>query len=68
MDAAVRHPTIRREKTSETNAVNTMPDRVETWGKSTTHNCFGFSAVNRRSTRSGGCAAECCPSAPPSRA
>jgi hypothetical protein len=30
MDAAVRQPTIRRESTSQTNAVNTVPDQVGT--------------------------------------
>lgn len=30
IDAAVRQPTIRREKTSETNAVNAIPDQVGT--------------------------------------
>jgi hypothetical protein len=30
IDAAVRHPTMRRENTSETNAVNTVPDQVGT--------------------------------------
>ena len=30
IDAAVRHPTIRRENTSVTNAVNTIPDQVAT--------------------------------------
>jgi hypothetical protein len=30
IDAAVRHPTIRRENTSVTNAVNAMPDQVAT--------------------------------------
>jgi hypothetical protein len=30
LDAAVRHPTMRRENTSETNAVNAIPDQVAT--------------------------------------
>jgi hypothetical protein len=30
MVVAQRHPTIRRENTSETNAVNTIPDQVGT--------------------------------------
>ena len=30
MLVAQRHPTIRREYTSETNAVNTIPDQVGT--------------------------------------
>jgi hypothetical protein len=30
MLVAQRHPTIRRENTSETNAVNTIPDQVGT--------------------------------------
>jgi len=30
IDAAVRQPTIRRENTSVTNAVNTIPDHVGT--------------------------------------
>jgi hypothetical protein len=30
MDAAVRHPTMRRENTSVTNAVNAIPDQVGT--------------------------------------
>ncbi len=30
IDGAVRHPTIRRENTSETNAVNAIPDQVGT--------------------------------------
>jgi len=30
IETAVRQPTIRRENTSETNAVNTVPDQVAT--------------------------------------
>src|SRR5215207_10170838 len=54
---AVRQPTIRRENTSETNAVNAIPDQVGTYVKSTTHSSFGRVAVKFRSTRSGGLAA-----------
>lgn len=50
----VRQPTIRREYTSVTNAVNPMPDQVGTYVKSTTHSSFGRSAVKLRATRSGG--------------
>jgi hypothetical protein len=40
----VRQPTIRRENTSETNAVNFIPDQHGTYVKSTTHKAFGRSA------------------------
>jgi hypothetical protein len=31
IDDAQRHPTMRREYTSEANAVNAVPDQVGTW-------------------------------------
>ena len=58
IDDAVRQPTMRRLNTSDTNAVNAMPDHVGTWVKSTTHSWFGFAAWKLRCTRSGGRAAE----------
>src|SRR5450631_1346793 len=51
---AVRHPTIRRLKTSETNAVNAIPDQVGRYVRSTTRSWFGPAALNSRPTRSGG--------------
>ena len=57
MDAAVRQPTMRLLNTSETNAVNAIPDQVGTYVKSTTQRALGRSARNWRLTRSAGRAA-----------
>ena len=43
-------PTIRRENTSVTNAVNAIPDHVGTYVKSTTHRALGRSAWKSRCT------------------
>ena len=44
LDAAVRQPTMRREQTSLTNAVNPTRSQVGTYVKSTTQSPFGASA------------------------
>jgi len=53
MDRAAFQPTMRRENTSVMNATYTMPDQVEQYVKSQTHNWSGRIAVKSRLTRSG---------------
>ena len=53
-DVEARHPTMRRENTSVTNATYTNPTRVGTYVISAIHNRFGAAAVKSRSTRSPG--------------
>ena len=54
MLVAARHPRMRRECASNTNATYTHPDHVHTYVKSATHSWFVRSRAKWRSTRSAG--------------
>ena len=55
-----RQPTMKRLKTSMTNATYTKPLQVLTYVRSATHSRFGAAAVKLRSTRSAGRVSDLC--------